>query len=260
MQVGTRSAPMTLLACGMQLWLGLAAAVQCASAAESDVHTVLFGSLDAGSANFLSVGAKVAPDGVDREGWLASGSIGYGARFERDRNAPETAYGLRAPQAVRHTALASALGGYQWFFDWGVVALLAGPELSYEVFAAPSTRRWPAPRVGARIQGELWARPSEETLLTATLIAGSARADVWSRLSWGLRLPALAGTWLADTYLGPEAALYADADPYRKWSLGLHATAFTLADYSFRLSAGWLREEPVGRDGGYLALSVWTRL
>ncbi len=221
---------------------------------------MLFGSLEAGSANFLTVGGKVALDRVDREGFAALGSLGYGARFERDRAAPQVALGLKAPLALRHTGLASALAGYQWFHEWGVVALFAGPEVSYEVFAAPSTRRWPAPRFGARLHGEVWANPTDDTLLTATLIAGSARADLWTRLSWGMRLPGLLPAWLARAYLGPEAALYADADPYRKWSVGVHATDFALGDYSLRLSAGFLYEEQVGRPGGYLSLSLWTPL
>ena len=252
------------LAAGLPLVLVGCVLAGPAGAGEADVHTVLFGSLDAGSTAFLTVGAKVAPGGVDRDGWVALGSVGYGARFERDNAAPEIAAGLRAPLAVRHTALASVVGGYQWFFDWGVAAVFAGPELSYEVLAGPSTRRGPGLRWGARVQGELWARPSEDTLVTATLIAGSARTDVWTRLSWGTRLPELGLAWLADAYFGPEAALYADDDPYRKWSLGLHATAFTLADYSVRVSAGGLREEQIGhragRNGGYAALAVWTRL
>jgi hypothetical protein len=235
-----------------------------AADAADEARTVLFGSLDAGSANFLTVGGKYAPGGVDHEGFAAVASLGYGARFERDGNAPQVALGLRAPLAVRHTARASALGGYQWFYDWGVVALFAGPELAYEVFAAPSARRWPAPRFGARVQGEVWARPSDDTLVTATVIAGTARADVWARVSWGIRLPefvpALLNPWLAQAYFGPEAALYADADPYRKWSLGLHATGFAVGDYSLRLSAGALYEEQVRRPGGYVSLAVWTRL
>lgn len=222
------------------------------TALRDEVRTVLFGGFEAGTATFVSAGAKHALDGLDRDGLILMSGVGYGARFDRDGNDPARRLGLKSPLVLRHTVLAHALAGYQWTFDWGVVALLAGPELSYEHLASRYALNQPGPRFGGRVHGEVWARPTDETLFTATLIAGSARGDAWGRLSWGWRL--------FGAYVGPEAALYADLTDYRKASVGLHATALTLFGTQLRISAGFLREYPARRDGGYVALTAWRPL
>ncbi|WP_425375082.1 cellulose biosynthesis protein BcsS [Methylobacterium nonmethylotrophicum] len=130
---------------------------------------------------------------------------------------------------------------------------------------SPGTKRLPSPQIGVRAQAELWARPTESTLLTTTLIAGTARWSAWGRVSWGIRLPDL-----GEAYLGPEAALYADRTGYRKWSLGLHATDFglppliaappALSEMRFRVSAGWVYEEQIRRPGIYGTVTAWLPL
>ncbi|WP_246775810.1 cellulose biosynthesis protein BcsS [Methylobacterium aquaticum] len=221
-----------------------------------EVRTVLFGSLDAGRSTFVSAGAKVAPGGIDRDGVVTLATLGYGLRPERDWwGDPRAKAEQTPPRTLRHTVQAGAVAGWQWMHDWGVAALFAGPELAFEVLDSPGTTKLPAPRFGARVQGELWARPTEATLLTTTLIAGTARWSAWGRVSWGIRLPELGAA-----YLGPEAALYADRTGYRKWSLGLHATDFALARVSFRISAGWVYEEQIRRPGVYGTLTAWLPL
>ncbi|AWN46943.1 cellulose biosynthesis protein BcsS [Methylobacterium terrae] len=250
--------------------LCVAASLACPGALRADereeVRTVLFGSLDAGRSTFVSAGAKVAPGGIDRDGLAAIATLGYGMRPERDWWGDlRGRAGLRPPRTLRHTVQAGAVAGWQWVRDWGVAAVFVGPELAFEVLDGPCTRGLPAPRVGARVQGELWARPSEGTLLTATLVAGTARWSAWGRAAWGMRLPeagpfALGRTFLGQAYLGPEAALYADRTGYRKWSLGLHATDFALSTVSLRVSAGWVYEEQVRRPGVYGTLTAWMPL
>jgi hypothetical protein len=230
-----------------------------------EVRTVLFGSLDAGRSSFVSAGAKFAPDGVGRDGPVTLATLGYGLRPERDWWGDPRAQAGRPPRTLRHTVQAGAVAGWQWARDWGVAALFAGPELAFEVLDSPGTERLPAPRLGARMQAELWARPTDATLVTATLIGGTARWSAWGRVSWGVRLPAL-----SEAYLGPEAALYADRTGYRKWSLGLHATDFglpqiilpqmSLPQLRFRVSAGWVYEEQIRRPGIYGTLTAWLPL
>lgn len=215
-----------------------------ALAADFTLDTVLFGSLDAGAASFVTAGAKTALDRLDRSGFVALASIGGGRRTER-------ACGC-LPTLSRYTALGSALVGYQWVQDWGVVAAYAGPEGSVEALSdGRATAVLPA-RFGLRLHGEAWIRPTEETLVNATLILGSARSDAWGRLAWGYRL------WGA--YLGPEASLYTDHTGYRKWNLGLHATDFSVGKYAFRVSAGVQSESSERKLSPYLALSAWTPL
>lgn len=212
------------------------------------VRTILFGSLDAGPSTFFNSGAKVALDDVNREGFVALVSAGGGVRRER---AP-VAQGFTVPTLVRTTLLGSALAGYQFFAEWGVVSLFAGPEASIEALAGNGEFRTLPARFGLRAQGELWARPSENTLTTATLVLGSARWDLYARVSAGYRL------WGA--YLGPEATTYGDRTGYRKLSLGLHATDFAFGAVSFRVSGGALYESQTGRIGPYVAFAAWTPL
>jgi len=105
-------------------------------------------------------------------------------------------------------------------------------------------------RIGLRLHGDVWARPSDETLLTATLVLGTTRTSLWTRLAWGYRI------WGA--YLGPEAAFYRDETGYRKWNLGLHATDFAVGSFNLRVSAG-LQVASARRDTSpYVGLTVWT--
>lgn len=206
-------------------------------AADTPVSAIIFGSLDAAPSGFAAAGAKIGFDRVDREGFAVLASVGTGRRSET------------VPSIMRWTMLGSALVGYQWFTDWGVVALYAGPEASMEALSGPGWMVVLPGRFGLRLHGEVWARPTDDTLVTATLILGSAQGHAWTRLSYGVRL------WGA--YLGPEAALYAEEAGYRKWSLGLHATEVALGGFSFRVSAGYLIESTRAGGSPYVAITLW---
>lgn len=222
----------------MALLLALASSPTLAGAGDLDL--LLFGSLDAASSAFVNFGGKLGFGALDRDGFLMLASGGAGRRAERGPDGPRT----------RYTVGAAAVLGYQWVFDWGVVAAYAGPEGTMDTLVA-ALGFLPAPlHVGLRLQGEVWARPTDETLLQAAAIAGTSRNSLWARLAWGYRL------W--GTYLGPELSLFADETPYRKWSFGLHGTVLDLGGYGVRASAGLQSE--TGRRGPapYVALAVWS--
>ncbi|AWN36008.1 cellulose biosynthesis protein BcsS [Methylobacterium radiodurans] len=219
------------------------------TAAAEGWETVLFGSLDAGAATFLSAGGKVAPGGAGRDGFILLASVGAGHR--RERGVCACARLPVVASLTRTTALGAAVVGYQWSHDWGVVALLAGPEGSAEMLSGSAGDLALPARWGLRLHGEVWARPTAETLLQATAILGSSRADAWGRLAWGYRL------WGA--YLGPEASLFVDRTAYRKWNLGLHATDLALGVFSLRASVG-VQLETGRRPGPYLTLAAWRPL
>ena len=217
---------------------GFAAHPRATSAGEID--TLLFGSLDASAATFLTLGAKAAWGARGQDGFVAFASLGGGDRDERGST--------EARQ--RYTASAALVVGYQWFFDWGVIAAYAGPEGIREMLLDGRGLSALEPHLGLRLQGEIWARPTAATLVQASAVAGSAHDSIWARLAWGCRL------W--DTYLGPEVAAYTDATGYRKWNLGLHGTDFALGRYSFRVSAGLQSETGRRGPGPYVALAVWS--
>lgn len=206
------------------------AAAKGASAQDHASSSVIFGSLDAAPSAFATAGVKVGLNRIDREGLAVLLSGGGGFRSER------LSFGGSRPSPIltRWTGAGAAVVGYQWFRDWGVMALFAGPESAIEALSGGGVLRTLPTRLGLRLHAELWARPSAETLLTGTAIAGSARGDLWARLSYGVRI--------RGTYFGPEAAVYTDGTGYEKWSVGLHATDLPLGDIRLRLSAGYLTE------------------
>ena len=227
----------------------LSSAASGARAGDASLDTLVFGSLDAGAATFLSAGAKIALESLDRPGFAALVSVGAGRRTERPCACAAFA---GSSDLSRYTAHGSALVGYQWFQDWGVVGAFLGPEAAFEALSDGRAVAALPVRVGVRFHDEVWARPTDETLVTGTAILGTARTDAWVRASWGYRL------WSA--YLGPEASLYADRTGYRKWAAGLHATDFAVAGYSFRLSAGVQKESSGVRYAPYIGISAWTPL
>ncbi|MGE7156354.1 cellulose biosynthesis protein BcsS [Methylorubrum rhodesianum] len=231
-------------------WLAVLGSASCtlgdpAEADETTLKAVLFGSMEAAASTFSSGGAKLVFDRFERDGPVALVTAGGGVRREGSGSSP-----IR----MRLTTLGSALAGYQFIRDWGAVTVFAGPEASWEALSGPGfvlVQAMPL-RMGLRLQGEVWARPTETTLATATLILGSARSDAYVRLSWG--------TALLGAYLGPEAAVYGDATDYRKWSVGLHATDYAIGGYHFRLSAGCQLETPLNQWSPYVSLAVWNAL
>jgi hypothetical protein len=188
-------------------------------------RTVFFAGLDAGHSRYGHAGFKHALAGpLDAEGFLAMAIAGAGGRRGEGRHAQ-----------------AAVLVGYQWVLPRWHLAAFAGPELERDGRV----------RAGLRVQGEVWARPLDDTLLTLTVIAGSAQPQAWARLSAGYRL------W-ADVHVGPEASYKREPD-WREARLGLHVTGLELAGATWRVSAG-RSFVGSGRDGFYLALSGHVRL
>ena len=130
-------------------------------------RTVLFSSADAGSSGFLTVGAKRTLAGsLDESGSVALASIGAGGSPER--------MGLPGlgDAAFRPAVQASALAGYQWALGRTFLSLFAGPELDRDRFSSAGGLTRETTRIGARVHGEVWMHPTDETLVTGTAIAG----------------------------------------------------------------------------------------
>ena len=234
-------------------WLQLCAATAAASAAfyaraderppepegnrTEEPRTVLFGSLDGGRSAFATIGLKhaIGPS-VDRDGWFFLGYAGAGG----PREAEAGDRGLASQ--------GNALFGYQWNLGRTLVAGFAGPEFDLDPprAAAPGVARW-----GLRLQGEVWSHPTENLLVTGTMILASAREHLWGRASTGYRM-------FGSVFVGPEIALYR-SETYRETRLGLHATGITAGRYTLRLSVGYRQDDDRER-GGYAQLSAHTRM
>jgi Cellulose biosynthesis protein BcsS len=220
-------------------------AVAAEDAPKTEPRTVLFGSLDVGSSGFLNLGLKRSLTGsLDQSGPIVMGILGGGGSPESTEH--------RATGALRFrpTVQANALFGYQWIVGPVTLAGLVGPELDYERGSDPVADR-SRTRAGLRGHAELWAHPTPDTLLTATLIAGSARGHVWSRLSAGYAV------W-DRVFIGPEASFYR-TDDYREVRLGAHVTGLTWSGWNWRLSGGFMRVED-DRAGAYVGVTGYLRM
>lgn len=124
----------------------------------SPVSMVIFASLEAGPAKrFVSLGTKKA---------LTGGLDGSGIRtLIKLGGAQETPTGAWARGRLYKTE-AQALLGYEWRLGDSFVSLYAGPDYEQDIrvcgcAVAVTTR------LGLRLQGDLWATPTPETMLQA---------------------------------------------------------------------------------------------
>jgi hypothetical protein len=212
-----------------------------------DMHTVLFGSLDAGRSVFLTAGVKRTLTGpLDRSGFVAMEVNGSG--LTRERFEPTPGLGV-----IRFTTETASLLGYQWAGDGVFAALYAGPEIHHEqLTVAAMAGQWSKPRLGLRGLAELWLNPSRDTLLTATAQAGSTRGSLYGRVSAGYRL------WRS-VYVGPEAGFYA-TQTYNETKLGAHVTGLSLGIFQFRFSGGVQRQDDRRHPSPYVGVASWIRL
>jgi hypothetical protein len=210
-------------------------------------RTVFFGSVDAGNSGFVAVGAKRTLVGsIDESGPVALASVGGGGSPE------QMGWPRVGETAFRPAVQGSALLGYQWALGRVFLSLFAGPELDRDRFSSPRGLTRDETRIGARVHGEVWMHPTDDTLVTGTAIGGSARGHLWARASGGYKV------W-RDVFIGPEASLYR-TDRYREWRVGAHATGVQLGRFTLRLSTGWRKEESSPRGGAYGGLSVHVKM
>lgn len=213
-----------------------------------DQRVVVFGSFDAGRSVFASGGSKQALTGpLDRPGFMALESAGFGLTVEKLRLEDRTF------AVTRLTYLQSALGGHQWMEGPVYVAAYAGPEIHEEQLAYDGRIYRPSqPRLGVRGQVELWTNPSPDTLLTATVVSGSARAHLWARVSAGIKVA-------PGVFVGPEVTTYV-TPTYTETRWGGHVTGATIGIVNLRASAGWMTDDAHRRGSPYGGLSAWIRM
>ncbi len=219
----------------------LAAAIPGVSTEANELDLLVFNGTEAGSSTFTTQGAKVAQKGSGPAMLL---TVGGGTR---PQSFPLPAGGhLEARRFVLTTA---AVFGSQWSLDRGTVGVFAGPEGTLDLVTGDEGLVRKTVKTGLRLQQETWIRPDDETLLQATFVASTSYRSLWTRMAGGFHL--------GEGYVGPEAGCYADATGYRKFTVGIHATDFTLAGRHLRLSIGGQRRSDTRRVEPYFALAVW---
>ncbi len=212
-----------------------------------DQRIVGFASVDLGRSAFVSGGTKQAVTGsLDRTGFVAIESGGFGLTRERLPGSPEVA-------VTRLKTEAALLAGFQSVVPSLYLAGFIGPELEHEQLTIGGTIfRFSKPRYGVQGQAELWSNPTADTLVTGTVVAGSARLSLWARASAGIRV---AGRF----FVGPEVTAYS-TETYRETRIGAHLTGFAIGIVQGRVSAGWMMTDDGRRGTPYLGLTGWIRM
>jgi hypothetical protein len=208
-------------------------------------RTILFGSVEMGRSTHVGSGFKrPLGSGPDRNGFLLMGSAGTGILRDREMRRGNLA-------RVNHVSNQASLAiGHQWAFGpglWpGVWAVFLGVETDFRQPLVDAAALEPSrPLIGARLHGEVWLNPSDLTVASAVVIAGSARRHLWARAAWGYRI------W-NHLHLGPEAVVSLEPDD-REVRLGLHAGGLRFGRFHFGVSGGLLLADRSDA-GAYFAL------
>jgi hypothetical protein len=213
-----------------------------------DQRTVLFGQVDAGRSLFVTAGSKQTLTGpLDRSGFVIMETTGFGLTREtlwRD--------GVDLP-ATRVTTQTSVTVGHQWSLNRLFLAGFIGPEILHEqLTVAGRACRFSEPRYGAKAQFELWANPTADTLLTATIVGTSSNLSLSARGSAGMRIG-------AGLFAGPEIAVYTKGN-YQETKLGAHLTGWSLGIVQGRISGGWMTTEEKRSGTPYISVGAWIRM
>lgn len=189
----------------------------------SPISWVIFGSMEAGpTKGFGSTGVKRAIGGSLADSGFR---LFVKAGFSREETRNQGWHGLTDKAEVQ------ALIGYEWRIGDNFISLYAGydseSERSLDAFAISPISNY----YGARLQADLWAVPTERTMLHASGYISSINGRLWARLSPGWQMP-------AGFYVGPEIEAYRERD-YSKLRLGLHVTNLRFMGLAWRLSGGW---------------------
>lgn len=203
------------------------------------IRRLLFSSVEGGRSTYVSSGFKWgAFDALDRSGLIIMGQTGAGS------NGPP-ASPLRLED--KPSGSASLLAGYQSLIGWGALTFALGPEIDMRETAQTGK----ISRInGLRFHGEAWLHPTEDTLLVATLIGGSARPHIWGRVALGYQI-------LPNLYAGPETVAYSERD-YVELRAGAHLTGTVFNKIEGRISAGW-RKDNDREQGLYWSVTLHTR-
>jgi hypothetical protein len=212
-----------------------------------EARIVMFADASYGRSFFGSWGFKQSLRGtLDRSGPVMMATLGYGGEGETIEGA------LGRSSLLRYASKASALYGYQWMLGKVIFTGLVGPEMDAEqAVENGAIQRISEPRWGARLQWEMWAHPTPDTLATLTVIGGTARGHVWSRASAGYKI-------MDNAFIGPEVTGYM-TETYREWRVGAHLTGLTLGRAHVTFSSGWRRDDDK-RSGFYGGLTTFMKL
>ncbi|MGL5736685.1 MAG: cellulose biosynthesis protein BcsS, partial [Beijerinckiaceae bacterium] len=206
---------------------------------------VIFSSFEADDfSRYGGAGFKWRPSFVDKEtGFAVIAAAGHAQWRDQRINAA----GL---EETVPTTRGSLLIGRDFRIGTGILGLYGGIEYIRETAFDPFSdllRR--SSRAGARVQIDWWQRPSERSLFTLNVSAGTAKREVWARAAYGYDL-------FGFGFIGPELAVSAS----RKdtiWRGGLHISEIPLRGLKLRIAAGAAHQR--GRTGAYLSIANYYR-
>jgi len=137
----------------------------------------------------------------------------------------------------------AAMLGYAWVDRLWQLALFGGIEVSHDGISPNDPNNTvKGTHAGLRIGADLYARPSEQTMVSTVTTYSTDHNAYYARLKFGLAIG-------NGVFAGPEALALGD-DFFHQWRSGLHLTGLQFGGVQFGVSGGYLRDEVRG-PGGY---------
>lgn len=140
----------------------------------------------------------------------------------------------------------SVLIGYEWAEpDIHIAAYLGFNYQNIKLDPVDPSNATRGHGYGLRVVGELYANPSDNTMVSAYGSYSTHASAYYTRFKAGYAL-------FDRTFIGPEFSLLGD-NFYKQWRLGAHISGLTFGRFKFGLSGGYLRDSRAG-PGGYVLL------
>ncbi|MGL4322899.1 MAG: cellulose biosynthesis protein BcsS [Beijerinckiaceae bacterium] len=208
-------------------------------------ETVIFSSFEADDFSLFSgTGLKWRPAGfAAQNGFAVLASVGHS--FWRNRHAVLPGFEERVL-----TTRGSVLAGRDVKIGTGTLGVYAGIEMMRETAFDPFAlwlRQFN--RVGARVQLDWWQHPTDTTLLTANVAAGTIKREIWGRVAHGWKIGSYG-------YIGPEVSAAVSVRD-AVWRGGVHWSEIPLWAFRLRISGGLAYQR--GRAGAYVAFSNYYK-
>ncbi len=194
---------------------------------DDEAHVILFSGRDLWrNGAFLYGGLLLAPGGFEQDGLMlklitSSGLYRYNAGS------------LGGDEVVGAELLGAAMPGFRIKRGPLEMKFFFGPELQiHRLWPDDPDNRLRGRQFGLRLAAELWAEPTDSTMLAAEASLTSIGSNYSARLAFGWKMFDM-------FYGGPESQVYG-GDGYAQWRVGLHVTSLKTDDLTeWSAAVGW---------------------
>ncbi len=214
---------------------------------EDEAHVILFSGRDLWrNGVFLYGGLLAAPSGFERDGLMFK--LVYSSGLYR-----YNAGSLGGARVVGFEALGAVMPGFRIKRGPVEMKVFFGPELQYH-YLSPNDpdNRLHGRQFGLRFAAELWAEPTDATMVAADVAFSTIVSNYSGRIAFGWKMFDM-------FYAGPESQVYG-GDGYAQWRFGAHVTSLKTGETTEWSAAGGLAIDTDRRASAYLRLGLLQRM